>query len=156
MMSQKDERSQILKKVNQSTEEYFWLKRLKIFSLFLWLFFARIIATYMKIDAQRERERERWEEAKEGEISNTFVHTHTHTHTYICIYISSSSSSSCRSTSTGFPDSLSPFVPIIHRFWQVFKTTSCVHSSIYKHTLTPTQRIRDTKRQTDRKTHKHI
>ena len=34
------------------------------------------------------------------------------------------SSSSCRAASTDIPDSLSPLLPIIHRFWQVFRATS--------------------------------
>ena len=38
------------------------------------------------------------------------------------------SSSSCCAASTDFPDSLSPFISIIPRFWQVFKTTSCIHT----------------------------
>ena len=37
-----------------------------------------------------------------------------------------SSSSSCRATSTDIPDPLSPLLPIIHRFWQVFRSTSCI------------------------------
>ena len=37
---------------------------------------------------------------------------------------SSSSSSSCRAASTDIPDPLSPLLPIIHRFWQVFRVTS--------------------------------
>ena len=45
-----------------------------------------------------------------------------------------SSSSSCRATSTDIPDPLSPPLPIIHRFWQVFRSTSriaavCMFSS---------------------------
>ena len=40
------------------------------------------------------------------------------------MYISSSSSSSCRATSTDIPDSLSPLLPIVHRFWQVLRATS--------------------------------
>ena len=36
---------------------------------------------------------------------------------------SSSSSSSCRAASTDIPDPLSPLLPIIHRFWQVFRAT---------------------------------
>ena len=39
------------------------------------------------------------------------------------LYISSSSSS-CRAASTDIPDPLSPLLPIIHRFWQVFRVTS--------------------------------
>ena len=35
-----------------------------------------------------------------------------------------SSSSSCRETNTNIPDPLSPLLPIIHRFWQVFRVTS--------------------------------
>ena len=37
---------------------------------------------------------------------------------------SSSSSSSCRAASTDIPDPLPPLLPIIHRFWQVFRVTS--------------------------------
>ena len=48
---------------------------------------------------------------------------------YIYIYIyMSSSSSSCRATSTENPDPLSPLLPIIHRFWQVFRATHPVTS----------------------------
>ena len=36
----------------------------------------------------------------------------------------SSSSSSCHAVSTDIPDPLSPLLPIIHRFWQVFRGTS--------------------------------
>ena len=36
------------------------------------------------------------------------------------------SSASCRAASTDIPDPLSPLLPIIHRFWQVIKVTSCV------------------------------
>ena len=48
---------------------------------------------------------------------------------YICIYChkylyTSSSSSSGRAASTDIPDPLSPLLPIVHRFWQVFKATS--------------------------------
>ena len=39
---------------------------------------------------------------------------------YIYIYISSS----YRAASTDIPDPLSPLLPIIHRFWQVFRATS--------------------------------
>ena len=35
-----------------------------------------------------------------------------------------SSSSSCLAASTDIPDPLSPLLPIIHRFWQVFRVTS--------------------------------
>ena len=34
------------------------------------------------------------------------------------------SSSSCRAASTDIPDPLSPFLPIVHRLWQVFRATS--------------------------------
>ena len=34
------------------------------------------------------------------------------------------SSSQCRTASTDIPDPLSPLLPIVHRFWQVFRTTS--------------------------------
>ena len=37
---------------------------------------------------------------------------------------SSSSSSSCRTANTDIPDPLSPLLPIIHRFRQVFRATS--------------------------------
>ena len=33
-------------------------------------------------------------------------------------------SSSCRAASTDIPDPLSPLLPIVHRFWQVFRATS--------------------------------
>ena len=35
-----------------------------------------------------------------------------------------SSSSSCRAASMNIPDPLSPLLPIIYRFWQVFRATS--------------------------------
>ena len=35
-----------------------------------------------------------------------------------------SSSSSCRAASTDIPDPLLPLLPIVHRFWQVFRATS--------------------------------
>ena len=38
----------------------------------------------------------------------------------------SSSSSSCRTASTDIPDHLSPLFPIVHRFWQVLRATSCI------------------------------
>ena len=38
----------------------------------------------------------------------------------------SSLSSSCRAASTDIPDTLSPFLPIVHRLWQVFWATSCI------------------------------
>ena len=41
-----------------------------------------------------------------------------------------SSSSSYSAASTDFPDSLSPFVPIIYRFQLVFLTTSCVRTEL--------------------------
>ena len=41
----------------------------------------------------------------------------------VCVCVSSSSSSG-RAASTDIPDPLSPLLPIIHRFWQVFRTTS--------------------------------
>ena len=40
-----------------------------------------------------------------------------------CIYMSSSLSSCCVA-STDIPDPLSPLLPIVHRFWQVFRATS--------------------------------
>ena len=54
----------------------------------------------------------------------TWILSYTWTHMYI--YISSSSSSSCRTTSTDIPDPLSPLLPIVHCFWQVFRVTSCI------------------------------
>ena len=39
-------------------------------------------------------------------------------------FLYKSSSSSCRATSTDIPDPLSPLLPIIHRFWQVFRVAS--------------------------------
>ena len=39
-----------------------------------------------------------------------------------CVYISSSSS--CHDACTNIPDPLSPLLPIIHRFWQVFRAIS--------------------------------
>ena len=41
---------------------------------------------------------------------------------YIYIYIS------CRAASTDIPDPLSPRLPIVHRLWQVFRATSCIHT----------------------------
>ena len=38
---------------------------------------------------------------------------------FMCVSVNISSSSSCRAASTDFPDSLTPFVCIIHRFRQV-------------------------------------
>ena len=43
---------------------------------------------------------------------------------YICISSSSSSSSFCRATSTDIPDPVSPLLPIVHRFWEVLRSTS--------------------------------
>ena len=40
------------------------------------------------------------------------------------IIIISSSSSSCYATSTDISDPISPLLPIVHRLWQVFRTTS--------------------------------
>ena len=37
-----------------------------------------------------------------------------------------SMSSSSRAASMDIPDPLSPLLPIIHRFWQVFRVTSCI------------------------------
>ena len=53
--------------------------------------------------------------------THTHTHKHTHTHTQ---YIYISSSSSCRAASTDIPDPLSTLLPIIHRFWEVFRATS--------------------------------
>ena len=41
-------------------------------------------------------------------------------------YNTSSSSSSYRAGSTDIPDPLSPFLPIVHRPRQVFRTTTCI------------------------------
>ena len=60
---------------------------------------------------------------------HTHTHTHTHTHIYIYIYIYISSSS-CRAAWTDFPECLSQLVSIIHRFWQVLYTTSCVRTEL--------------------------
>ena len=40
------------------------------------------------------------------------------------LYPHRSSSSSCRAASTDIPDPLSPLFPIVHRLWQVFRSTS--------------------------------
>ena len=49
--------------------------------------------------------------------------------TTLYIYISSSSSSSsCRAGSTDIPDPLLPLFPIVHRPWQVFRTTSRIRT----------------------------
>ena len=53
-------------------------------------------------------------------LRNKDTHTHTHTYIYIYIYIYIS----CRAASTDIPDPLSPLLPIVHRFWQVFWATS--------------------------------
>ena len=39
---------------------------------------------------------------------------------------SSSSSSSCHAASIDIPDPLSPLLPIVHRFWKIFRSTSCI------------------------------
>ena len=44
---------------------------------------------------------------------------HFNIYIYIYIYISS-----CRAASTDIPDPLSPPLPIVYRFWQVFRATS--------------------------------
>ena len=36
------------------------------------------------------------------------------------------STSSCYATSMDIPDPLSPLLPIVHRFWQVHRATSCI------------------------------
>ena len=43
---------------------------------------------------------------------------------YLIDWVISSSSSSCCTASTDIPDPLSPLLPIVHRFWQVFRATS--------------------------------
>ena len=45
------------------------------------------------------------------------------------LYSISSSSSSCRAASTDIHDPLSLFLPIVHRFWQVFRATSSTSQS---------------------------
>ena len=50
-----------------------------------------------------------------------WTYWYTHTHIYIYIYISSSLSSCA--ISTGIPDPLSPPLPIVHFFRQVFRNT---------------------------------
>ena len=40
------------------------------------------------------------------------------------VLIPKRTSSSCRAASTDIPDPLSPLLPIVHRLWQVFRTTS--------------------------------
>ena len=58
---------------------------------------------------------------------HTLTHTHTHTHTHIDIYIYMIYVCiSCRAASTDIPDSLSPFLPIVHCFTQVLRSTSCI------------------------------
>ena len=42
-----------------------------------------------------------------------------------------SSSSSCHAADTGIPDPLSPLLPIIHPFWQVFKATFRISGCMY-------------------------
>ena len=44
-------------------------------------------------------------------------------------FIFTSLSSSCPA-SIDFPDSLLPFVPLIHRSWQVLQTMSCVSTEL--------------------------
>ena len=43
---------------------------------------------------------------------------------YIYIYIYISSSPSCHAAGIDIPDPLSPFLPIVHRLWQVFRASS--------------------------------
>ena len=45
-------------------------------------------------------------------------------HIYVLWHKGKPSSSSCRAASTDIPDPLSPLLSIIHRLWQVFRTTS--------------------------------
>ena len=45
---------------------------------------------------------------------------------YIYIYICISLSSSCLAISTDISDPLSPPLPIVHSFWQIFRATSCI------------------------------
>ena len=42
------------------------------------------------------------------------------------INVMSPSSSSFRAISTKIPDPLSPLLPIVHRFWQLLRATSCI------------------------------
>ena len=52
--------------------------------------------------------------------------------TFTSIFSYISSSSSCRTTSTDFPDPLSPLVSIFHRSRQVFQATSCIRTELLK------------------------
>ena len=45
-------------------------------------------------------------------------------------FILSIASSSCHASSTDFLDSPLPLISIVHRFWQVFSVTSCVHTEL--------------------------
>ena len=84
---------------------------------------------------ERERERERERELKESVLS-------LYIYIYIYIYIvrwdfsfstdnsRSSSSSSSHAISTDIPDPLSPPLPIVHRFRQVFRATSRIGTEL--------------------------
>ncbi len=64
------------------------------------------------------------------EMLPKYKHTHTHTHTQIYIYIYISSSSSCRTISTDMHDPISPPLPIVHCFRQVFRDTSRIGTEL--------------------------
>ena len=58
------------------------------------------------------------------DISNKYTLTPRHKFDALQEVLETLSSSSCRATTPDIPDPLSPLLPIIHRFWQVFRTTS--------------------------------
>ena len=63
-------------------------------------------------------DRDGWREIQNSSCYNhNDIYIYIYIYIYICIYISSSSS---HSASTDFPDTISPFVSIIHCSWQVF------------------------------------
>ena len=49
---------------------------------------------------------------------------------YIAIYLSIISSSSCRAISTDIADPLSPPLPIVHRFWLIFRATPRIYTEL--------------------------
>ena len=53
-------------------------------------------------------------------LSCLTIYPHITRFLIMSVYISSS----CHAASTDIPDPLSPLLPIIHRFWQVFRATS--------------------------------
>ena len=52
-----------------------------------------------------------------------YVYIMMYIYIYIYMYIYTSSSSSCRAASTDISNPVSPFLPIVHRLWQVFRAT---------------------------------